>query len=218
MGLKNWFRPLWARSTSPLHLRPRRARPVSRRSLQLQLEELEARLVPVTLLSLASFSGGPQPQSGLIQDSSGNLIGTTSTGGPSGDGTVFEVASGSEIITTLATFTGDNGSGPNGDLIEDSNGNLFGTTSAGGPSGDGTVFEVAQGSGTITTLASFNSNNGYNPQGGLVQDSHGNLFGTTSWGGPSDDGTVFEVASRQRNRHHPGLLQWQPTAPTPLRA
>ena len=49
----------------------------------------------------------------------------------------------------------------------------------GGASGDGTVFEVAAGSGTITTLASFNGTNGASPDGGLVEDSSGNLFGTT---------------------------------------
>ena len=50
---------------------------------------------------------------------------------------------------------------------------------AAAPSDDGTVFEVAAGSGTITTLASFNGTNGAHPHGGLVEDSSGNLFGTT---------------------------------------
>ena len=70
-------------------------------------------------------------------------------------------------------------------MIEDCSGNLFGTTSQGGTSGDGTVFEVAKGSGTITTLASFNGTNGANPYGGLIEDTSGNLFGTTSGGGSS---------------------------------
>ena len=147
-----------------------------------------------TITTLASFNSanGALPQGGLIEDSSGNLFGTTLQGGPSGDGTVFEVAQGSGAITTLASFTGQNAVQPQGGLVEDSSGNLFGTTSTGGPDADGTVFEVAQGSGAITTLASFTSNNGFNPNGGLVEDSSGNLFGTTSYG--NGDGTVFEVA------------------------
>ena len=63
----------------------------------------------------------------------------------------------------------------------DSSGNLYGTTVYGGASGDGTVFELANGSGTISTLASFNpyTGNGSVPVGGLIMDSSGNLYGTT---------------------------------------
>ena len=51
----------------------------------------------------------------------------------------------------------------------------------GGAIGDGTVFELAKGSSTITTLASFNGTNGANPEAGLIMDSSGNLYGTTVW-------------------------------------
>jgi uncharacterized repeat protein (TIGR03803 family) len=71
-------------------------------------------------------------------------------------------------------------------LVEDSSGNLFGTTGGGGASGDGTVFEVQQGSGTVTTLAAFNGANGANPLSTLLEDSSGNLFGTTYRGGASN--------------------------------
>jgi uncharacterized repeat protein (TIGR03803 family) len=82
-----------------------------------------------------------------------------------------------------------------GGVIIDSGGNLFGTTASGGASGDGTVFEVAQGSGTITTLASFNGANGANPEAALLIDSSGNLYGTASGQGSSSTfGTVFELA------------------------
>ena len=149
------------------------------------------------ITTLASFNGanGAQPQGGLIEDSSGNLFDVTMAGGPAGGGTVFEVAAGSGVITTLASFNGTNGVAPQGGLVEDSSGNLFGTTIAGGLAGGGTVFEVAAGSGVITTLASFNGTNGVAPQGGLVEDSSGNLFGTTMAGGPAGGGTVFEVAA-----------------------
>ena len=147
------------------------------------------------ITTLASFDGtnGAFPIGGLVEDKSGDLFGTTSEGGAYGDGTVFEVLSGSGVITTLASFDGTNGSEPLGSLVLDSSGNLFGTTEDGGADGYGTVFEVQAGSGTITTLASFDDANGYGPAGGLVDDSSGNLFGTTFGGGADDDGTVFEV-------------------------
>ena len=84
-----------------------------------------------------------------------------------GDGTVFEMAHGSGTITTLASFNGTNGASPEAGVIMDSSGNLYGTTSEGGTRDQryGTVFELAHGSGTITTLASFNGNNGLDSAG-----------------------------------------------------
>src|SRR5207302_5177873 len=83
---------------------------------------------------------------------------------------------------------------PTGGLIRDSSANLYGETLFGGP-GNGTVFEVAVGSGTVTTLASFIGSNGSSPLGGLIMDSSGNLYGTTNSGGANNDGTVFELAN-----------------------
>src|SRR5262249_58453301 len=99
-------------------------------------------------------------------------------GGASGCGTVLEVAAGSGTITTLASFDYTNGANPHAGLVLDSSGNLFGTTLFGGASGYGTVFELAAGSGTITTLASFDSTNGADRQAGQELDSRGKLFGT----------------------------------------
>jgi uncharacterized repeat protein (TIGR03803 family) len=146
--------------------------------------------------TLASFNGGngSSPDGGLVMDGNGNLYGTTSSGGAYSDGTVFEYVPGSGTITTLASFNGTNGSSPWAGLIMDSSGNLYGTTNAGGVYGDGTVFEVVQGSGAITTLASFNGTNGANPYCTLLMDGSGNLYGTTRAGGAGSNGTVFEVA------------------------
>jgi uncharacterized repeat protein (TIGR03803 family) len=148
-----------------------------------------------TITYLAFFNGtnGANPIGGVIMDSSGNLYGTASSGGASKDGTVFELAHGAHQITALASFNGTSGSKPDASLIMDSSGNLFGTTTGGGASKDGTVFELAQGSGTITTLVSFNGTNGSDPEDALIMDSSGNLYGTTNAGGASNDGTVFEL-------------------------
>ncbi len=150
-----------------------------------------------TITALASFNvpDGFNPYGGLTTDSSGNLYGTTDRGGAANDGTVFELDKGSATITTLASFNGANGQYPSAALIMDSSGNLYGTTGSGGASSDGTVFELAKGSGTITTLASFNGTNGQNPSAALSMDSSGNLYGTTPYGGPSNDGTIFELAN-----------------------
>ena len=112
--------------------------------------------------SLLSINGasGANPRAGFVVDTAGNLYGTTSAGGASGDGTIYELAAGSSTITTLASFDGTNGTIPFDGLIIDSAGNLYGTTSLGGKNNDGTIFELPKGSGTIVTLASFNSDNG----------------------------------------------------------
>ena len=155
------------------------------------------------LTTLASFSGmnGPYPyeaypDAGLIFDSSGNLYGTTTNNG----GTVFELAADTHALTTLATF-GDFTSGqyPHGRLISDSSGNLYGTASLGGSNnydsaGDGTVFEVAVGTHTLSALATFSIANGTSPWGGLIGDANGNLYGTTHSGGANNAGTVFELS------------------------
>ena len=150
-----------------------------------------------TITTLASFNGtnGSEPTN-LMMDGSGNLYGITSLGATSGTGTVFELAKGSSTITTLASFNGTNGALPNGGLIVDSSGNLYGTTETGGPADDGTIFELAKGSSTITTQASFNGTNGSSPNGGLIIDGSGNLYGTTEYGGIANNsnGTVFELA------------------------
>jgi uncharacterized repeat protein (TIGR03803 family) len=96
-----------------------------------------------TLTTLANFNGtnGNGPYGGVIADAAGNLYGTTYEGGTSGVGTIFKVATGTNVLTTLASFNGINGANPYSGLIADAAGNLYGTT-AWGQGGYGTVFEV----------------------------------------------------------------------------
>jgi uncharacterized repeat protein (TIGR03803 family) len=156
---------------------------------------------PTTLVSF-NRTNGAAPEGGLIADSNADLFGTTTEGGANSDGTVFEIAKTAggyaSTPTTLVSFNGANGARPVGDLIADSNGDLFGATDSGGANDDGTVFEIAKTAGgyasTPTTLVSFNGMNGTEPSGDLIADSNGDLFGTATGGGANGDGTVFEIA------------------------
>ena len=155
----------------------------------------------------------------MIKDSSGNLYGTAAHGGASNDGTIFELAKGSGPITTLASFNGTDGEYPEAALIMDSSGNLYGIAESGGAYGLGKVFELAKGSGSITELASFNiGTDGTNPAGALIMDSSGNLYGTTAYGGPPNDGTIFEHGPWQRHDHHTALRLAAATVKTRLAA
>lgn len=163
---------------------------------------------------LYNFKGGSAdgagPVGGLVIDSSGNLYGTTTTGGASpisgtgsGPGTVFELVntSGTDTEKVLHKFDGlSDGAFPQAGLVMDPSGNLYGTTL-------GTVFELVNSSGGFTekTIYSFTglNNDGGRPYGRLVIDTAGNLYGTTSQGGnstlstcfPSGCGTVFELVN-----------------------
>jgi uncharacterized repeat protein (TIGR03803 family) len=137
------------------------------------------------------WSDGANPLGGITLDGS-NLYGTTSAGGSYGEGTVFVINSGG-VESVLYQFTGGaDGGDPEGALIL-IGGNLYGTTSDGGASNAGTVFEVTP-QGNEQVLYSFTGKaDGANPQASLVQDSKGNLYGTTNLGGENNGGTVFKL-------------------------
>jgi uncharacterized repeat protein (TIGR03803 family) len=150
---------------------------------------------------LYTFTGGADggdPGAGVIRDSAGNLFGTTSAGGDlacgfsAGCGVVFKVGpTGTE--TVLHRFTGGaDGGYPYAGVIRDSAGNLYGTTSQGGPNGQGVVFKLDT-AGHETALYSFTggADGGY-PNAGVIRDSSGNLYGTTNLGG-TDWGVVYKL-------------------------
>ena len=157
---------------------------------------------------LHAFAGGNDgnaPMGGLVMDQSGNLYGATVFGGY-GNGNVFEIAAdGTE--KELYAFQGmPDGSRPYGSLVMDGAGNLYGTTALGGnscgvsPYGCGTVFRLAP-NGKETVLYAFTENccDGIFPEGGVIADAKGNLYGTTYFGGQTGCfgvtcGTVFRLA------------------------
>ncbi len=150
---------------------------------------------------LYNFQGGTDgeyPNGGLIFDAAGNLYGVTDYGGSGGGGTVFELSpsNGGWTETILHNFRGSDGEDPQGPLLADQAGNLYGVTGAGGSANLGAVFELAQPRNwTFELLYSFpNYVAGDQPEGGLVFDAAGNLYGTTLTGGPFNYGTAFELA------------------------
>jgi len=163
--------------------------------------------------SLAGCTDGYDPIAGLVQPADGLFYGVTTSGGanfsttlPFGGGTVFKITANGKL-TTVYSFcpkTGcSDGYSPIGGLLQTANGNLYGTTAAGGANNGGTVFKITP-SGTLTTLYSFcakaNCVDGQDPNGALVRGSDGAFYGTTASGGLSDQpcnldgcGTVFRV-------------------------
>ena len=107
-------------------------------------------------------------------------------------GTVFRLAT-NAVLTTLVSFNANNGANPEDGLTLGNDGNLFGTTVAGGSAGAGTVFRVTP-EGVLTTLFTFNNTNGPNPNG-LVLANDGTFYGTTAFGGTNSFGTIFNVTT-----------------------
>ena len=160
--------------------------------------------------SLPNCADGVIPIS-VIQATNGNLYGVT-FGAPNKQynylGTVFELTL-NGTLTTLHTFTGPDGSYPQGPLLQASNGNLYGTTSQGGSSttcpydtfvGCGTVFQITP-SGKFTTVHIFDGSDGALPGygGSLIEGNDENLYGTATDGGgttqcASGCGTIFKIS------------------------
>ncbi|MGD1019549.1 MAG: choice-of-anchor tandem repeat GloVer-containing protein [Verrucomicrobiia bacterium] len=165
-----------------------------------------------TYTSVYSFGGSPNdgenPYAGLVQGSDSNFYGTTKYGGTStncrsyGCGTVFRISP-SGSYTNLYSFASKptDGAEPMAGLVQGGDGNFYGTTSAGGAYGNGTVFRISP-SGNETILYSFRGPpaDGSSPCAGLAQGTDGNFYGTTFGGGTTDNcgdegcGIVFRIS------------------------
>ena len=154
-----------------------------------------------TLHTFGDGEDGALPVGPLLFDKAGNLYGATEIGNASGYGTVFKLTNTGSgwkegIVFNFPQASG--GSEPNGGLIFDSAGNLYGTTYVGGTTGCGVVFKLTPSNGgswneTVLHTLQCNQNNFLYPEAGLVFDHSGNLYGTTGFGGSSDRGTLFEL-------------------------
>jgi uncharacterized repeat protein (TIGR03803 family) len=168
------------------------------------------------LTTLYSFCSQPnctdgyRPITGLVQATNGKFYGTTGNNGVT-YGTVFEITA-EGTLTTLHSFCSQancvDGEYPSG-LVQATDGNLYGTTYAGGTSGAGTVFSITT-EGKVTTLYSFcarsGCTDGAGPLRGVVQAADGTFYGTTTSGGVPPQlppgcgalacGTIFQITAR----------------------
>ncbi|MDE1163526.1 MAG: chitobiase/beta-hexosaminidase C-terminal domain-containing protein [Acidobacteriaceae bacterium] len=143
-----------------------------------------------TFTLLHSFIGtdGNEIWSALIQGADGSLYGTLSSGGTTSVSTVYKITT-AGVFTSIPPTQGTNiGAGSVAPLFLASDGNFYGTTSAGAAGAEGTVFQLTP-SGTMTSIHSF-SGEGYFPYAGLVQGMDGSLYGTTHL----QDGNIFKIA------------------------
>jgi uncharacterized repeat protein (TIGR03803 family) len=179
-----------------------------------------------TLTTLDSFpvddGDAPEPTAGLVQAANGDLYGATTGGGVNGAGTLFSVTQGGLLNTiynfcsnpnlgvcTPGSLTSYDGYDPLAGLTQATNGDLYGTTLAGGINSGGTIFKTTT-SGALTVLYRFCSQingsgdctDGANPYSVLVQGTNGNFYGTTAEGGTGafcpviyGCGTIFEITA-----------------------
>ncbi len=163
---------------------------------------------PWTETLLYSFKAeldGWYPEAGLALDANGNLLGTTSTTAKTGTGIVFKLAKPAPgrtdwIETIIYSFRAEDGINPKSPVVADASGAVYGSTSAGGLFGNGTIFKLTPpGSSTqpwsFKVLHAFRGGgDGATPEGPLTVDSAGDVFGTTSGGGHFGDGIVYVIA------------------------
>jgi len=160
-----------------------------------------------------SGGNGAEPFAGVTFDQKGNLYGTTNYGGTFGYGVAYRLTPPAEkgqswTETVLYSFDRSNniGSSPQGPVIFDSAGNLYGTTALGGDLncqagfGCGVIFELSPraetgGAWNYAALRAFQGgDDGIDPTGYIVFDSAGNLYGTTQSGGQTNGGTVYRLS------------------------
>lgn len=105
---------------------------------------------------------------------------------------VVAIPASAQTFTTLFDFNYTDGLNPRGQLVQASNGMLYGTTGGDLVNSDGTIYEITP-SGTLTTITYFGGTAGSVPYAGVVQATDGNLYGTAQDGGTNGDGTVFDI-------------------------
>ena len=136
---------------------------------------------------------GSDPEGGVIQASDGKLYGMTCKGGIKDWGVIFQYDPVTATFTKKFDFDNKNGSYPQGNLIQATDGKLYGLANTGGANDFGVLFQYDPLTATFTKKFDFDGDQrGSNPLGSLIQAKNGKLYGLTSGGGTSGLGTLFE--------------------------
>jgi uncharacterized repeat protein (TIGR03803 family) len=147
---------------------------------------------PASEIVLHNFQDLADPWAGVIQDSAGNLYGTTYYGGTANAGVVYKLDTSGHYTVLYSFMGGADGANPYAGVILDSAGNLYGTTEEGGEN-NGVVYKLDT-TGHETVLYRFTGMpDGTDPRGGVILDSAGNLYGTTTLGGATNQGVVYKL-------------------------
>lgn len=148
---------------------------------------------PKTFTKLFDFNGtnGGTPYGSLVQAANGKLYGMTYAGGANGSGTLFSFDPTTNVQVKLVDFNTVNGAYPVCNLIQASNGKLYGMTYGGGSSNYGVIFSFDPTVNTFVKLFDFDNTRGAYPFGSLNQASNGKLYGMTYGGGSNNKGVVF---------------------------
>ncbi|HQQ97292.1 MAG TPA: hypothetical protein PLX35_08510 [Cyclobacteriaceae bacterium] len=145
--------------------------------------------------TFTATSEGTSPQGSLVQAANGKLYGTTSAGGAGTSGVLFEYDINTDTYAKKVDFTGSNGANPYGDIVQATDGKLYGMTNGGGANSNGIIYQYDPYVTTSNYAVKFSFNgaaSGSAPYGALVESSPGKLYGTTSSGGAQSSGTFFQ--------------------------
>jgi uncharacterized repeat protein (TIGR03803 family) len=135
----------------------------------------------------------PFPQNGFIKGSDGRIYGNFQYGGTTNAGAIVRLEADGSDMTIIYNYNSQTGGTPTGNILQASNGDLFGTTRSGG-NGGGTIFKVKpDGSDFITLHELNNANDGYGPVGGVTEASNGKLYGMTGTAGFFNYGSIFSI-------------------------
>jgi uncharacterized repeat protein (TIGR03803 family) len=147
------------------------------------------------IYSFTNGGDGGNTRGGLTLGTDGFFYGVATYAGSNGVGTVFRLAT-NGVFTLLYSFktNGVDGAHPYAALVQGSNGDFYGTTESGGVGGGGIIFEITPG-GALTILHSFTGSgtDGSEPFAPLIVAADGNIYGTTSYGGTRNSGTIFRM-------------------------
>ncbi|MFT3682978.1 MAG: T9SS type A sorting domain-containing protein [Ferruginibacter sp.] len=147
------------------------------------------------LRHLNKTTDGGQSYSSLLEGTDGNLYGATYSGGTNSYGTIFKITKAGVFTVLRHLSSTTDGAYPQGDLIQATDGAIYGSCYSGGSKGNGTIFKITT-AGVFTVLRHLTSStDGGNPFGNLYQHTDGALYGLNRTGGTSTSGTAYKITT-----------------------